>query len=110
MYKKPHRQNGNSSDKELIDISSDDDASKVDSKTEKDLKTPEPGCTTTEESSGMVVVANSETTRLETAESETLSTLKQETAKPEMSITKPETSVKSNIVCISMQFMIMILC
>ncbi|KYM77659.1 Nuclear valosin-containing protein-like protein [Atta colombica] len=43
MYKKPHRQNGNSSDKELIDISSDDDASKVDSKTEKDLKTPEPG-------------------------------------------------------------------
>jgi len=108
MYKKPHRQNGNSSDKELIDISSDDDASKVDSKTEKDLKTPEPGCTTTEESS--VVVANSETTRLETAESETLSTLKQETAKPEMSITKPETSVKSNIVCISMQFMIMILC
>ncbi|KYN16964.1 Nuclear valosin-containing protein-like protein [Trachymyrmex cornetzi] len=96
MYKKPqHRQNGNSSDKELIDISSDDDASKVDSKTEKDLKTPEPGCTTTEESSGMIVTAKSETTRLETAESETI--LKQETAKPEMSTTKLETPVKSNI-------------
>ena len=98
MYKKPqYRQNGNSSDKELIDISSDDDASKVDSKTEKDLKTPEPGCTTTEESLGMIVVAKSETTRPETTESET-TTLKQETAKPEMSTTKPETPMKSNIV------------
>ncbi|KAG5331333.1 NVL protein, partial [Acromyrmex charruanus] len=97
MYKKPqYRQNGNSSDKELIDISSDDDASKVDSKTEKDLKTPEPGCATTEESTGMIVAAKSETTRLETAESET-TTLKQETAKPEMSTTKLETPMKPNI-------------
>lgn len=115
MYKKPqYRQNGNSSDKELIDISSDDDASKVDSKTEKDLKTPESGCTAAEESSGVMVAAKSETTKLETARPETAepetTILKQETAKPEMSTIKPETLVKSNIVCISMQFMIMILC
>lgn len=38
MYKK---QNGNSSDKELIDISSDDDVSKSESKSGKEAKTPD---------------------------------------------------------------------
>lgn len=39
MYQRPHgKQNGNSSDKELIDISSDDDVSKVESKNEKESK------------------------------------------------------------------------
>lgn len=42
MYKKtPCKQNGNSSDKELIDISSDDDVSKAESKTERDTKETE---------------------------------------------------------------------
>lgn len=46
MYKKPqYKQNGGNivetSDKELIDISSDDDASKAESKTEKNAKETE---------------------------------------------------------------------
>ncbi|XP_031837266.1 nuclear valosin-containing protein-like smid isoform X2 [Nomia melanderi] len=42
MYKKSqNKQNGNSSDKELIDISSDDDASKVDSNTYNKTDEPE---------------------------------------------------------------------
>lgn len=54
MYKKSHyKQNGNSSDKELIDISSDDDASKVASKTGKETKMLEPVYNATKESSHM---------------------------------------------------------
>ncbi|KYM94792.1 Nuclear valosin-containing protein-like protein [Cyphomyrmex costatus] len=87
MYKKPqYKQNGNSSDKELIDISSDDDVSKDDSKTEKDIKTPEPGHLNmaAEESSGLMVTVNPEIIGPETVESET-TTSKQETAKSEIS-------------------------
>lgn len=42
MYNKsPFKQNGNSSDKELIDISSDDDVSKAESKVNKDTNNSE---------------------------------------------------------------------
>ncbi|XP_018404185.1 PREDICTED: nuclear valosin-containing protein-like [Cyphomyrmex costatus] len=99
MYKKPqYKQNGNSSDKELIDISSDDDVSKDDSKTEKDIKTPEPGHLNmaAEESSGLMVTVNPEIIGPETVESET-TTSKQETAKSEISAVTLEASVKSNL-------------
>lgn len=98
MYKKTqYKQNGNSSDKELIDISSDDDVSKVDSKTEKDVKTPESECTVAEESShvALMVAPKSE---LSTTEPEPATT-KQETAaaKPETSISKSEIPVLSKM-------------
>lgn len=110
MYKKTqYKQNGNSSDKELIDISSDDDMSKDNSKTKKDVKTPEPGCTVTEESSHVssMIASKSETAA---AKPETI-IAKQETAvaKPETSTSKPETPVKPKIVCSYMEFMIKIL-
>lgn len=114
MYKKAqYKQNGNSSDKELIDISSDDDITKVDSKkTEKDVKIPEPGCTVAEESSHVesVTVASKPEVAEPTTEPE-VTAAKQETttAKPETSTSKPETPVKSKIVCICVQFMIKIL-
>lgn len=108
MYKKAQfKQNGNSSDKELIDISSDDDVAKVDSKNEKDVKMPEPGCTVADESSqhvALMVASKLETT---TVKPET-TTVKQETlaAKPDMTTSKPETSVKSKLVCIFIRFTI----
>jgi len=113
MYKKTqYKQNGNSSDKELIDISSDDDVSKVESKLEKDARTDvltsdvHPGCT--EESlhvSSMVTASKSEP-ELATAKPE-MTIAKQETvvAKPEMSTSKSETSVKSKIVCLACNFL-----
>ncbi|EFN84409.1 Nuclear valosin-containing protein-like [Harpegnathos saltator] len=83
MYKKtPCKQNGNSSDKELIDISSDDDVSKVESKAEsnaeskaeskaesnveKDTKETELACNTNEK---FVHITPSVTLKLETADS-----------------------------------------
>lgn len=103
MYKKTqYKQNGNSSDKELIDISSDDDVSKDNSKNKKDVKTLESGCTVTKESLNVSSMIASKpetaTTKLETIITE------QETAaaKPEMSTSKPETPVKPKIVCICM--------
>lgn len=111
MYKKKqYKQNGNSSDKELIDISSDDDVSKVESKLEKDERTSEvhPGCT--EESSqvpSMVTVLKpSSEPELATTKPE-MTVAKQETvvAKPEMSTSKSETSVKSKIVCLVCNFL-----
>jgi len=101
MYKKAqYKQNGNSSDKELIDISSDDDVSKVDSKVEKDVKTPEPGCTVTEESSHVALMIASKP-EIATTEPETI-IAKQETVmeKPEMSTSKPETPVKIVCICV----------
>ncbi|XP_071651643.1 nuclear valosin-containing protein-like isoform X1 [Temnothorax longispinosus] len=98
MYKKTqYKQNGNSSDKELIDISSDDDgANKVDSsKPEKDVKTSEPGCTVAVESPPASVASTVATSKPETVviakPEQPINNAKQETAvaKPELSISKP---------------------
>ncbi|XP_071560797.1 nuclear valosin-containing protein-like isoform X2 [Temnothorax nylanderi] len=105
MYKKTQfKQNGNSSDKELIDISSDDDGAKVDSsKPEKDVKTSEPGCTTVAEESLPASVASTvATSKPETvviAKSDPINNAEQETvvAKPETSISKPVKSEKPEI-------------
>ncbi|XP_020295662.1 nuclear valosin-containing protein-like [Pseudomyrmex gracilis] len=73
MYQRPHgKQNGNSSDKELIDISSDDDVSKVESKNEKDLKQPD---SVIEESlqASSTEVAKSATSKPETSASKSTS-------------------------------------
>lgn len=98
MYKK---QNGNSSDKELIDISSDDETSKDESKTGKETKALNI-CSVMDESlhTPSMVASKSKP-----------ATSKQEisTSKPETSVSKPEipaskspveTSVKSKTVCI----------
>lgn len=130
MYKRTqYKQNGNSSDKELIDISSDDDVSKVDSKLEKDVKTSEPVRTVAEDAtpsqaSSMPVIASKleitcTTAKLETAAAKpeaattepetTLSCEKQETAlpKPEIVTSKPETTpVTPKIVRCCMQLVI----
>lgn len=104
MYKKTqYKQNGNSSDKELIDISSDDDVSKVDSKLEKDVKTSEPGCTEESSHVSSIVTASKSEPELATAKPE-MTISKQETAKPEMSTSKAETSVKSKTVCLACNF------
>lgn len=102
MYKK---QNGNSSDKELIDISSDDDISKNESKAGKETKELNV-CNVTEES----LHTPSITPKLETAtEKPETSTSKPEpcvskpeihSSKPETPISKLETPVKSKTVCI----------
>lgn len=72
MYKKtPCKQNGNSSDKELIDISSDDDVSKAESKTEKETKEADLVYNTTDES---VHISPSVTLKLEVSASKPAST------------------------------------
>ncbi|KAL6262355.1 hypothetical protein P5V15_007444 [Pogonomyrmex californicus] len=96
MYKKPqNKQNGNSSDKELIDISSDDDVAKVDSKTEQDAKTSESRCTATEESlqASSTIASKSEAT---STRQETI-TEKPETAQLESSTLQSEIPTKSKI-------------
>lgn len=108
MYKKvQYKQNGNSSDKELIDISSDDDVSKVDSKLGKDTKTTKSGCTVAEES--LHASSMDAASKLETAVTKPETTIvKQEiaAAKPETSTSKPETLVKLKTVSIYIGFMI----
>lgn len=109
MYNKSsYTQNGNSSDKELIDISSDDDVSKIESKTEKNVKASEPVCNVNEDSLHTSATIIS---KAETAVSQSTSIPKSETSvtKPETSITKPETHaikselpVKSKNVCTCM--------
>ncbi|XP_011643557.1 nuclear valosin-containing protein-like [Pogonomyrmex barbatus] len=96
MYKKPqNKQNGNSSDKELIDISSDDDVAKVDSKTEQDAKTSESRCTATEESlqASSTIASKSEAT---STRQETI-TEKPETAQLESSTLQSEIPTKPKI-------------
>ncbi|KAL0107772.1 hypothetical protein PUN28_014802 [Cardiocondyla obscurior] len=95
MYKKAqYKQNGNSSDKELIDISSDDDVSKTESKLEKDKKTSESGCIEAEQSLTVTTLETEPTTtRPETT------VAKEDTVlpKPEMSPSKTEKLVKLKI-------------
>ncbi|XP_011161117.1 nuclear valosin-containing protein-like isoform X2 [Solenopsis invicta] len=89
-------ENGNSSDKELIDISSDDDVAKVDSKdskNEKSIKTPEPGGTIAEESSQQTS-SKLETT---TVKPETTTVKEAVAPKPDVTTSKPETPVKSKL-------------
>lgn len=103
MYKK---QNGNSSDKELIDISSDDDVSKNEPKADKEAKVPNV-CNVIDESSHKPLVVTPKTESV---------TQKPEmpTSKPEPPVSNPEihalksetlaskseTPVKSNTVCV----------
>ncbi|XP_011865360.1 PREDICTED: nuclear valosin-containing protein-like [Vollenhovia emeryi] len=101
MYKKT-QQNGNSSDKELIDISSDDDVSKADSKLEKDAKTPEPGPKVAQDSSHASPITTVAPSKSETAiaKPETPVTKHEPpvtSVKPETSAAKPETSAKSKL-------------
>lgn len=112
MYKK---QNGNSSDKELIDISSDDDVSKSDdvpkseSKAGKEAKTPDV-CNVTDESlnTSSIVTPNTEsaTQKPETPASAekqpepSVSNPEIHASKSETLALKSETPVKSNTVCI----------
>ncbi|XP_012214772.1 nuclear valosin-containing protein-like isoform X2 [Linepithema humile] len=91
-------ENGNSSDKELIDISSDDDVSKMESKIEKNVKASEPVCNVNEDSlhTSATVISKAEIAISQSA----ISIPKPETSvtKPETSITKPETlAIKSEL-------------
>lgn len=113
MYKK---QNGNSSDKELIDISSDDDISKNESKADKETKALDV-CNVVDESSHTpsMITPKSETAteKPETSTSNpepSVSKPEMHASKPETLASKSETPVKSKTVCVFIyDFMIKIL-
>lgn len=114
MYKK---QNGNSSDKELIDISSDDDVSKSESKGDKEAKTPDV-CNVTDESlnTSSIVTSKTESATQKTESATQKPEMLTSAEKSEPSVSNPEihaskletlaskseTPVKSNTVCIFM--------
>lgn len=103
MYKK---QNGNSSDKELIDISSDDDVSKNESKAGKEAKVPDV-CNLIDESSHIPLIVTPKTEsvtqkpEISTSKSEpSVSNPETHASKSDTLASKSETPVKSNTVCI----------
>lgn len=95
MYKKaPFKQNGNSNDKELIDISSDDDMSKAEPKVEKDTDETELAYDKTEEEAEPNKLAYNKTVHITPSV----------TLKLEIPATKPQSSQIPAVVCILASF------